>query len=83
MGFVKSINIMKVRAKFECDSIEDQPDYQFKLFKFTPVLDGGDENKSFSKYTPAGLLELCISYDTEASNFFELGEEYYLDFSKA
>ena len=43
MGFVKSINIMKVRAKFECDSIEDQPDYQFKLFKFTPVLDGGEE----------------------------------------
>lgn len=73
----------KVRAKFECVGIEDQPDYEQKLVRFSPVIEGSDENKSFAKYTPAGNLELYISYDTEASNVFELYKEYYLDITPA
>ena len=73
----------KVRAKFECVGIEDQPDYESKSVSFSPVIDGSDENKSFSKATPAGSLYLQISYETEASNAFKEGKEYYLDFTEA
>ena len=72
-----------VRAKFICNGVTDHPDHQQKLVSFTPVVSGSEENKSFAKYTPAGSAELNISYDTEAANFFEDGQEYYLDFSKA
>ena len=73
----------KVRAKFECVGIEDQPDNEMKSVSFSPVIDGSEENKSFSKYTPSGSLNLHISYDTEASEAFEVGKEYYLDFTEA
>lgn len=73
----------KVRAKFICNGVQDYPENEQKTVSFTPVLSGSDENKSFSKYTPAGNATLCISYETEASNFFEEGKEYYLDFTKA
>jgi hypothetical protein len=79
-GFVKPIYIMsKVRAKFECVGITDSPEFEQKEVEFTPVLEGSEENKSFSKFTPAGSLSLTISYETEASNAFEEGKEYYLD----
>lgn len=73
----------KVRAKFECTNVEDQPEYECKNVSFLPVMDGSDENKSFSKYTPAGNVNLQISYETEAANAFEVGKEYYLDFTEA
>ena len=73
----------KVRAKFECVGIEDQPDSEQKEVSFVPVLQGSDENKSFSKYTPSGSLNLTISYETEAVNAFEVGKEYYLDLTEA
>lgn len=74
---------MSVRAKFECVGIEDQPDYESKSVSFSAVINGSDENKSFSKYTPSGSLNLQISYETEAVNAFEVGKEYYLDITKA
>lgn len=73
----------KVRAKFMCVDIDDQSDYQQKVVKFMPVIEGSEENKSFAKYTPSGNLELCISYETEASNAFEQSKEYYLDITPA
>lgn len=73
----------KVRAKFKCVLVEDQPDSEQKLVDFEPVIDGSEENKSFAKYTPAAGAYLNISYETPASNFFEEGKEYYLDFTKA
>lgn len=83
-GFVKPIYIMNtVRAKFECISIENQPDFEQKIVRFSPVVQGSEENKSFAKYTPAGSLELYISYETEANNAFEQGKEYYLDITPA
>lgn len=73
----------KVRAKFVCNDIKDHSDYGYKGVSLVPVIDGSEENKSFSKYTPSGLVELNISYETEASNAFEVGKEYYIDFTEA
>lgn len=73
----------QVRAKFVCTGIQDFPEYENKTVSFSPVISGSDENKSFSKYTPAGSISLSISYETEAVNFFEERKEYYIDFSKA
>jgi hypothetical protein len=73
----------KVRAKMVCVNIEDQPFYQQKTVTFSAVINGSEENKSFAKYTPSANLQMWISYDTEASEYFEQGKEYYLDFSKA
>lgn len=73
----------QVRAKFVCTNVNDSPEYQQKMVALMPVTTESEENKSFSKYTPAGNVQLSISYETEASNFFEEGKEYYLDFTKA
>ncbi|TDE53745.1 hypothetical protein [Flavobacterium sp. GT3P67] len=75
--------MLQVRAKFVCNGVQDNPQYENKSISFTPVINGSDENKSFSKYTPSGSVHLNISYETEAVNFFEEGKEYYLDFTKA
>lgn len=73
----------KVRAKFVCVGIQDYPENEQKNVVFSPVTTGSEENKSFSKYTPGGSVNLVISYETQAADFFEDGKEYYLDFTKA
>ncbi len=73
----------KVRAKFVCQCIEDKPEYQQKYVTFSVVTSGSEENKPFSKYTPSGNLTLDISYDTQASDAFNEGKEYYLDITPA
>lgn len=70
-----------VRAKFVCTGVQDFPENENKSISLTPVISGSEENKSFAKYTPSGNVFLSISYETEASNFFEQGKEYYLDFT--
>lgn len=69
----------KVRAKFVCTGVEDQPTYEQKVVSFSAVISGSEENKSFAKYTPSGNLQMWISYETQASDAFEQGKEYYLD----
>ena len=69
----------KVRAKFVCTRVEDHPTYEQKTVYFLAVTSGSKENKSFAKYTPIGNLQMCISYETQASDAFEQGQEYYLD----
>ena len=81
-GFVKPNFIMnKVRAKFVCTGVEDQPFHKQKAVSFSAVTSGSEENKSFAKYTPFGNLQMWISYETRASDAFEQGKEYYLDIS--
>lgn len=72
---------MNVIAKFKCTSIEDKEGDQ-KLMTASAVMDGSEENKSFSRWTPAGNLEMWISNETDAMKFFVEGEEFYLNFSK-
>lgn len=73
----------KVRSKFVCTGVKDSTESETKSVSFSPVVNGSDENKSFSKYTPSGQIHLVISYETEASNAFEIGKEYFVDFTPA
>lgn len=71
-----------VRAKFLVNSVTAHNGGSVTV-NATPVGGGSDENKSFSKYTPSGKLELYIDKETPAHTFFEPGKSYYIDFSKA
>lgn len=71
----------KVRAKFRCNSIEENE--WDKRAKLTAVIGCDGENKDFNDATPYGNLEIAIRGDVPASNFFEVGKEYYMDFTKA
>jgi hypothetical protein len=42
----------------------------------------GDENKTWSKYTPSGTISLAID-NPEAYDTFEIGKTYFVDFSDA
>jgi hypothetical protein len=69
-----------MRAKFRCESVT-----QFvaqENVELRPVTQGSLENNSFSKYTPAGKLEMCIT-NPGAIGFFQPGKEYYLDITPA
>jgi len=72
-----------LKAKFVCNTIEKQEGYEGPgKVSLTPVVEGSEENKTFSKYTPAGLLELWID-NPSAEGFFEEGGEYLLDINKS
>lgn len=78
---------MSVRAKFAVQSVTrtqhwDKSKGEFQTIKLTPVTSGSDENKAFYDATPGGQVELA-TLNAEAGNYFELGKEYYLDFTKA
>jgi hypothetical protein len=75
------------RAKFKLNSIECMkygPDQEQRSFKFSPVYSNVDnsENKKFWEASPNGSLVLGV-VNPEVWPLFELGEEYYLDFTKA
>lgn len=70
---------MSVKAKFICVGVVDKPEFQAKTVNFLAATEG-EENKSFSKYTPAGQLSMQISYETPAVEFFEVGKQYFLTF---
>lgn len=72
---------MSVKAKFVCQSITEFT--TGKNVDFIPVMSGSEENKSFSKYTPAGNLSLNISPETQAHDYFKVGVEYYLTIEEA
>lgn len=44
--------------------------------------DGSDENNTFAKFSPSGMLSLTVANPALIGKFTE-GEEYYLDFTKA
>jgi hypothetical protein len=47
-------------AKFKVDAVKKGTPEQETLI-MSPVTDGSEENKSFSKFTPWGKLELSIT----------------------
>ncbi len=69
-----------VRAKFKCDSKEKSGDGYF--LRFSVVINGSPENESFFKWTPSGQLSMG-TINEKAAEEFEVGKEYYLDFSRA
>lgn len=76
---------MPVRAKFKVNSIDRQLSYEGKelqTIKLSPVTTGSEENKQFYAYTPSGHIDLG-TVNAEAAQQFELGKEYYVDFTPA
>lgn len=81
---------MNVRAKLQCNSITKQIGGTYDASgkyvsgivydcKFSVVSSGSDENKKFFASTPSGSLSLVSVRD----DLFEVGKEYYLDFTPA
>lgn len=69
---------MAVRAKFRCHFIQKAEDDSHRTIHMNPVTADTEENKTWSKYTPGGLLQMHI-FNPEAYEQFEQGKEYYLD----
>lgn len=65
-----------VRAKFTCTGNTNG------VVTMQPVFSGSEENKTFWKYTPGGSITLSIT-NPDAVNQFEVGKEYYVDFTPA
>jgi hypothetical protein len=78
---------MSVRAKFKVNEITMRRHWTegkgtLYTIKLTPVMGGSEENKKFYEASPAGQIELG-TLNTDAGEQFELGGEYYVDFTKA
>ncbi|MCX7100092.1 MAG: hypothetical protein NTX38_00990 [Methylobacter sp.] len=74
---------MKVIAKLRCDNIENLQQQEEKSIRLSAVTTGSEENKSFSRWTPSASVSIIISNETDASEFFQAGKEYYLTFEEA
>ncbi|WP_407732624.1 hypothetical protein ACJJVG_09960 [Pseudocitrobacter faecalis] len=73
---------MTVRAKFICQSIQKAEDDSYRTIQMSPVIADTEENKSWSNYTPGGLLQMHIS-NPAAFEQFEQGKEYFIDIQPA
>lgn len=65
-----------VRAKFRCNSVEDQ------TVNLSPVIGGSEENDQFFKYTPFGEIKIGTINEAALAQF-EPGKEYFVDFTPA
>lgn len=73
---------MTVRAKFRCHFIQKAEDDSHRVVNMSPVTADTPENKSWSKYTPGGQLQMYIT-NPAAFEQFESGKEYFIDISPA
>jgi len=88
---------MSVRAKFKVDSIGRQHTSihnattgkfepgEMQNITLSPVYGNGDpehENTKFYRASPSGQIQLN-TVNQAAGDYFELGQEYYIDFTKA
>ena len=76
---------MAVRAKFTCVGIKidpREPTNKEIILQAVWTDDPKDPNKEWSKYTPYGELKFGVS-NPKASEQFELGKHFWLDFSPA
>lgn len=74
-----------ILAKFKCDGVDPYPtegERTQETVTLRAVVDGSDENKSFSKWTPFGELKIAIT-NPDAFGFFKPGKSYYLDMQEA
>lgn len=73
-----------VRAKYKCTEVIKRESYNNsnKKFvytaKFYVVTSGSEENNKFFEYTPSGNIDI----GTYKEDVFEVGKEYYVDFTK-
>lgn len=73
----------QILCKFNCGHIGTAPGSDHKQITFRAVTSGSEENKSFSKYTPAGQLTLTVSPETPAYDAFKEGKDYFLTITEA
>lgn len=70
------------RAKFYCGEKRELPGQtDVKLYPVCPS-EPEDENRSWWEATPAGAIDLTIT-NRPAADLFEVGKEYYVDFTPA
>ena len=69
------------KAKVRLISVQKDPTETTGAVSFTPVTDGCEENKSFSKYTPWGEIRLGIN-NAELMPTFNPTDEYIVTFTK-
>ncbi len=67
---INNENMSKVIAKMVCVSVADAGSDQV-VVKLEAVVSGSEENKSFSRWTPSASLQMYISNETPAGDFFE------------
>ena len=84
-----------VRVKFRVQSIKREKNYdgkELQIIALYPVTSGSEENKKFYAYTPSGHIELAYTpsghielgtVNGEAAKAFDLGGEFYVDFTPA
>ena len=68
---------MTVRCKFRVN--EKSPNGNISLY---PVYGESEENKQFFKSTPGGSISFWTT-NVAAADEFNLGDEFYVDFTKA
>lgn len=64
------------------NNTEDVEQIECRTVKFTAVADGSAENKEFFRWTPSGQINIG-TLNPAAWKQFELGREYYVDFTPA
>jgi hypothetical protein len=76
--------MIRVRAKFRCISatrtahMPDQENLPV-TYRFQPMYDDSvPEDQRYARYTPSGSLEMLVD---NPGVEFELGRDYYLDFT--
>lgn len=76
-----------MRAKMRLNHVDRRWEGQETLH-FNPVgpssypADGSDENNTYAKFSPSGLLQLTVA-NPNLLGKFNAGEEFYLDFTRA
>jgi hypothetical protein len=74
-----------IRAKFKVSRIAKvdvgNGNWQEEV-SMQPVYGTSDENKQWSKFTPSGELKMNITAEGAVGQF-ELGKEYFIDFTPA
>lgn len=69
-----------MRCKVTCT--KNEPYSNGFSLAFSAVCSGSEENKEFFKYTPSGNIEFGLVNESTAAKY-EVGKEYYVDFSPA
>ncbi|MEH2169330.1 MAG: hypothetical protein V7K41_29950 [Nostoc sp.] len=70
-----------MRCKFEVTSLTRYAGIPSVKVELHPAMGQDEEDRKFWKITPTGKIELMID-DSNNVNYFEVGKEYYLDFSE-
>jgi hypothetical protein len=71
-----------VRAKFIVERFTTTRHSKGAIIELRPVIQGSEENETFYDLTPSGIIELT-TVNEEAAKQFEIGKEYYIDFTPA